>query len=373
MNRITEFSKESIYKTNQKSPLLWILSHTGHQWPWLLLAITGAVSNAALASIVPIYIGKAFNEIMRPEPSIPLIGRFALIIGISQIIRGILQFNRNYGFEIIAQNIEKYVRQELYINLLGKSMTFHNLQSVGDLMARATNDVREVNYMFSPGVNLVFGSLNFLFIPLFVGPTYHLSLLATPAAFIILYVFTLWYYLKILNPITSNVRQTFGDMNSRLAEAIDGVEIVKASAQEDNEISRFLSNANAYRDASIKQGYVESRFLPLLLLGIALAAGLGHSLLLFQQGLISIGDVISYFGTLSLLGFPTFVSLFAYSQISLGFAGARRILELLQTENRLTENTEGYSSTIHGKIDFKHVCFEYNEDELDSRRPQFFY
>ena len=242
-------------------------------------------------------------------------------------------------------------------------MTFHNLQSVGDLMARATNDVREVNYMFSPGVNLVFGSLNFLLIPLFVGPAYHISLIATPAAFIILYVLALWYYLKILNPITSNVRKTFGDMNSRLTEAIDGVETVKASAQEENEISVFMNNAKAYRDASIKQGYVESRFLPLLLLGIALAVGLGHALFLFQQGLISIGDIISYFGTLSLLGFPTFVSLFAYSQISLGFAGARRILELLKTENRLDQNTDGHNAIIRGKIDFKHVSFGYNDSE----------
>jgi len=214
-DRISEYSFTPKYKTNQKTPLLWILSHAIHQWPWIVMAVIGAVSNAALASIVPIFIGRAFNEIILPEPSLPIIGRYALIIGFSQIVRGMLQFARNFGFEIIAQNIEKFVRQELYINLLGKSMTFHNLQSVGDLMARSTNDVREVNYMFSPGVNLVFGSLNFLFIPLIVGPTYHIALIATPAAFIILYIFALWHYLKILNPITSQVRQTFGNLNSR--------------------------------------------------------------------------------------------------------------------------------------------------------------
>jgi len=327
------------------------------------MAVIGAVSNAALASIVPIFIGRAFNEIILPEPSLPIIGRYALIIGFSQIVRGMLQFARNFGFEIIAQNIEKFVRQELYINLLGKSMTFHNLQSVGDLMARSTNDVREVNYMFSPGVNLVFGSLNFLFIPLIVGPTYHIALIATPAAFIILYIFALWHYLKILNPITSQVRQTFGNLNSRLVEAIDGVEIVKASAQENGEIARFEKNAIDYRDASTKQGYIESRFLPLLLLGIAMATGLAHALFLFQEGQILMGDIIAYFGTLSLLGFPTFISLFAYSQISLGFAGARRIIELLKTENKLDQNKEGYDHTIAGNIEFNHVSFGYTDDE----------
>jgi ATP-binding cassette subfamily B protein len=360
---ISEINFEAQYKTNQKSPSLWVFSHAIRQWTWILLAVIGAIGNAALAGVVPVYTGRAFNEILTPSPSLALIGRFAIIIGISQTLRGILQFSRNFGFEIIAQNIEKFVREELYINLLGKSMTFHNLQSVGDLMARATNDVREVNYMFSPGFNLVVGSLNFLFIPLIVSPSYHIALIATPAAFIILYCFALWHYLTILNPITGNVRQTFGTMNSRLAEAIDGVEIVKGSAQEDAEIERFKDNAADYRDASIRQGDVESRFLPMLLLAITMGAGLAHALLLFRQGQINIGDVIGYFGTLSLLGFPTSTSLFAYSQISLGLAGARRILDLIQTENELDQNSEGYSQTIQGKIEFNAVNFSYNSEE----------
>jgi len=65
---------------------------------------------------------------------------------ISQIARGIFQFFRNFGFEVTAQRMERDVREEFYISLLGKSMTFHSLQSVGDLMARATNDIREVKF-----------------------------------------------------------------------------------------------------------------------------------------------------------------------------------------------------------------------------------
>jgi len=360
---IAEFSFQSKYQTNHKKPGIWILSHTIRQWPWILLALFGAISNAALASVVPIYIGRAFNEILTPAPSMAIIGRFALILGISQILRGFLQFSRNFGFEVIAQNIERFIRQELFANLLGKSMTFHNLQSVGDLMARATNDVREVNYMFSPGFNLVIGSLNFLVVPLIVGPSYHPDLIAAPAAFIVLYVIALWHYLTILNPITRDVRQAFGELNSRLSEAIDGVEIVKSSAHEEAEINLFSENAISYRDASIEQGDVESRFLPLLLLGITMGLGLAHALLLMQQGLIDIGDVIGYFGILSLLGFPTFVSLFAYSQISLGIAGARRILELLNTENNLDQNLEGYSQPIIGEIVFDNVTFGYLQNE----------
>lgn len=361
--KVSEFSFDSQYETNQSSSFIWIMSHAIRQWPWILMALVGALLNAGLASVVPIYIGQAFNEIIKSDASLAIIGRFALIIGVSQLIRGVMHFGRNFGFEITAQNIEKFVRQELYVNLLGKSMTFHNLQSIGDLMARATNDVREINYMFSPGFNLVVGSLNFLLIPLIVGPSYHIALVATPATFIVLYILALWHYLVILNPITRDVRKTFGDLNSRLAEAIDGVEVVKGSAQEDAEIEKFRNNAIAYRDASIEQGDVESRFLPMLILAITMAVGLMHALLLLHQGHISIGDVIGYFGILSLLGFPTFVSLFAYSQISLGFAGARRILELLKSENDLDQNMDGFANPIKGHVQFNNVTFAYNDDQ----------
>jgi len=87
-----------------------------------------------------------------------------------------------------AQRVERDVRQELYSNLLGKSMTFHGLQPVGDTMARATNDVREVNFLFSPGLNQVVGSLNFLIFPIVLAPSYHPVLIITPIVFTILFL-----------------------------------------------------------------------------------------------------------------------------------------------------------------------------------------
>jgi ATP-binding cassette subfamily B protein len=62
---ISEFSFKTKYKSNRSSAGRWILSHAIHQWPWILMAVIGAIGNAALASVVPIYIGKAFNEILK--------------------------------------------------------------------------------------------------------------------------------------------------------------------------------------------------------------------------------------------------------------------------------------------------------------------
>ncbi len=325
--------------------------------------ILGAISNAALAAYVPVFIGQAFNAILYTPPQTSILLRIAWLIAGSQLLRGILQFGRNFGAELIGQRIERDIRHELYVSLLGKSMTFHSLQPVGDTMARATNDVREVNFLFSPGINLVIGSAVFIIMPILFAPRYHPALVLTPLIFTIAYFIALWGYLRELQPITSRVRKSFGDMNTRLAEAIDGIETVKGMAQEANEVDHFVKNARKFRDAYIKQGDIEARFLPLLLLGLAEVGGLLHSIILFSQGFLTIGEVVAYFGLIQLFNFPTFVSLFAYSQISLGIASAKRILELINRENNLDQNMLGKTGQIKGEIEFRNVSFSYDSSD----------
>jgi ATP-binding cassette, subfamily B, bacterial len=177
------------------------------------------------------------------------------------------------------------------------------------------------------------------------------------------YFLALWQYVRELSPITAEVRRSFGGLNTRLAEALDGIETVKGMSQEGSEVRRFINNAGRFRDAFVWQGDVEARFIPLLLLALANAVGLFHSLLLYQRGLIDVGGVVGYFGLLQLFGFPTFVSLFAYSQVSLGFAGARRILELIDRENDLDQNLGGYAGPMRGEIEFRDVTFAYEDGE----------
>ena len=359
----SEFVLPQKYRYNRRSPLRWVISHALRQW-WLLLGmLLGAFGNAALAAAVPILVGRAFNAILADPPDLQLLGQTALWIVGTQLVRGFLQLSRNFGAEMTAQRLERNIRDELYISLLGKSMTFHNLQPVGDTMARATNDIREINFMFSPGLNLVIGSANFLIMPLIVAPSYHPSLILVPSLFMLGYVLALWQYLAELRPISDAVRKAFGVMNARLAEAIDGIEVVKGSAQERQEVSLFSENARSFRDAFVRQGDVEARFIPQLLLGLAMAGALLHGLILFNQGLLDLGQVIAYVGLIDLFGFPTFASLFAYSQVSLGLAGARRVLDLMNRKTDLDHNPSGFAEQIRGEIDFEGVSFSYNGGE----------
>lgn len=359
-----EFTLPKRLRTDRRGPARWVFSHALHQWPLLLVAVSGAFANAALAAVFSILIGQALNAILAKPPDLSGLGRIALLIAGSQALRGVLQFGRNFGFELIAQRVERNVRDELYTSLLGKSMTFHNLQPVGDTMARATNDVREVNFLFSPGVNMVIGSIVFLIMPLALASRYHPSLILTPLVFIVVYFIALRHYLAELSPITDRVRTSFGNLNTRLAEALDGIETVKGASQEAAEVNRFEGNVAQYRNAAVRQGDVEARFLPLLLFSVALAGGLFHALLLFRQGLLNPGDVVGYFGLILMLDFPTFTSLWAYSRISSGLAGARRILELMNRENNLDQNAAGHSAPVRGELEFRNVTFSYGGEPV---------
>jgi ATP-binding cassette subfamily B protein len=331
----------------------------------------GAIGNAALAAYVPVLTGDAFNAMLKVPPVLNVLLPLALIMGGSQVLRGILQLGRNFGAELIAQRIERDVRDELYVSLLGKSMTFHNLQPVGDTMARATNDVREMNYMFSPGINLVVGSLIFLIMPYFFAPSYHWSLLLTPVLFTIAYFITLRWYLQTLNPITEDVRKSFGHMNTHLSEVLDGIETMKGAAQESAEIKRFNINSRRLRDNNIRQGDIEARFVPLLLYYIALAGGLLHAILLYRVGILNIGGVVAYFGILLMLEFPTWTSIWAYSLISSGLASAQRILELINRETDLDQNVDGYTQPMQGEVEFRNMTFAYPTGEAVLRDVSF--
>lgn len=355
----SEFTVTQNWITNLSSPQRWIASHVLRNKRIIAIIVVGAAGNAILASAIPVLTGIAFDAVTGASPNLRTLLWMAGLLVISQVVRSVLQFGRNFGSETLGQRLERDARQEFYAALLGKNMDFHDSYATGDIMARATNDMRELALMMAPGLNLVLGSAIFLLMPLFVAPGIHPALIATPLLFAIGYLIAMYFYLRELQPVTAQVRSSFGRLNGGLTEAIEGIETVKGAAQEEHEIGRFEKNVQAWRNAFVHQGRVEARFLPLLLFGLAQGLALWHALYLYGQGALSVGDVVAYMGIISLLSFPTFVSLFAYSQAASGFSSAKRILELIQGESKLDQNEEGYAGKMQGAVTFDNVTFTY--------------
>jgi ATP-binding cassette subfamily B protein len=314
--------------------------------------------------------GLAFDEVLKPDPNTRNLLVIALAILAVVLVRGVVDLANSFSVETLAQRLERDAREELAISLLGKSQTFHNRQRVGDIMARATNDIRQLNPMINPGVALISESLVGIVVPLIFIASIRFELLLAPSLFIVGFWFALRHYMRQLNPVSGAMRHQFGVMNAGLTETILGIEVVKSSAQEAQEKKKFFRDAHGYRDYFVKQGKIQARYLPLLLLGIALSGAFAHGLLLLSRGELSIGSLVAYMGLMGVLRFPAFISIFTFSLVQLGLAGARRILSLIDEETELDENRAGHTATIRGEIVFDRVSFVHEDDPIKSRESQ---
>jgi ATP-binding cassette subfamily B protein len=319
-----------------------------------------AAGNNYAFSYIQIFVGRAFDLITASGWTRGDLIDAGLLVMAAAFGLGFTGLIRNYAGEFMAQAIERNARHELYVSLLGKSQTFHGRQRVGDIMARATNDVRSLNLMFSPGMMLITDSLLNLIIPIILIGSIKIELLVTPIIFTFVLVITLRDYNRRLSPVSQAMRDQFGNINAGLAEAIAGIEVVKSNVQERYEWEKFTQNARRYRDLFVQQGEIQARYLPMLAFGIFWAAGFFHALVVWQTGRITLGEVVAFVGLMGGLRFPTFISLFSFDLVQLGIAGSRRILELINSETELDENIEGISNPIQGEVIFENVSFGYN-------------
>ena len=392
-----EFRLEHEHVYDRRSPARWIVSHV-RRYPLHLLGFVGAAIGTALVrSMQQRLTGAAFDVVDRaisggasaeqlagavPLVARPFVGLGALVAGdvmsgfaISlaaialamlalALLNGVTTITSAFSVEVIGQRLERDARDELYVSLLGKSQTFHDRQQVGDVMARAANDVRQLNPMMNPGVALILDSMSSLVVPIVFIAFIDVRLLVAPLAFVVLFAFALRRYTRQLNPVSGRMRMEFGVMNSGLAETVSGIEVVKSAAQEPAERAKFDSAASAYRDTVVEQGQIQARYLPPLLLGICTAFAFAHGAVLVGRGELGVGELVAYLGLMGVLRFASFISIFTFTLVQLGLAGAGRILELIDQETDLDENVAGRSERMRGEIEFDDVSFGFGDKRV---------
>ena len=354
----SEFRVDDAPRYDTASTFRWVVSHVMRYPGMMALFVLFTVVLVASSALVPSLTGSAFDAISSPDPNAALM-RIALLLLGAGLLRSASEMMSIVGMEFVAQRFERDARAELTLSLLGKSQAFHDRQRVGDVMARAANDVRQLNLMFSPGVQLILDSALSVVVPLIFIAFIEPALLLFPVLFVIGFVLTLRIYLRRLDPVSTAMRASFGTLNAGLNETISGIELVKTAAAEAREKRRFIKNATAVRDNFVLQGEVQARYLPVLLIGLTIAATFGHGLWLLTQGAISIGDLVAVIGLVGILRGPADLSIFTFALIQLGTAASRRILELIKSDTELDENPAGHAAPMQGDLEFRNVTFTY--------------
>ncbi|MDQ3248340.1 MAG: ABC transporter transmembrane domain-containing protein, partial [Chloroflexota bacterium] len=185
-----EFTVANQHAYDTRTPLRWLASHT-LRYPLLLVTfLLTTIGMAAAQSMSAVMVGRAFDTVIG-EAGVRALTVAALLVVAAYVGYGLFDIVNSMAIRVLAQRVERDARDELYLSLLSKSQTFHGRQRIGDLMARLTNDVQQVNQSISPALGMATESALTLVIPLITIATLDLNLLLVPLLFLISITFAL--------------------------------------------------------------------------------------------------------------------------------------------------------------------------------------
>ncbi|TKJ27653.1 MAG: ABC transporter [Promethearchaeota archaeon Loki_b31] len=364
---VVEFSsgKDPYVKSRKKGSTRWILAHVFHgsNKLFIIIIIIIIILGANISSITYIIIGETISALLSGKTA--LLGNYILTLFLLGISGPAMRIVSRMLIEILAQRLERDARREFFTNLLGKSQSFHDRQKIGELMARVTDDVRMLNFLISPALSLIIESFTYLFIPIiYIVMYFPFQLIVEPVFFSISFLILLKSYSRKIGPVTARLRANFGLMTASLSETLSGIEVVKATVQEEKEMKKYSTHVENYKKAFIERGKLQAKYLPILVLALVITAGFTHSIVLFNFGLMNIGQIIAFLGILGLLRFPTNISMFVFAIFKLAGSSADRLLELMNKKTEIDENKEGKKKVFNGNIIFENVDFIYPDGKI---------
>jgi ATP-binding cassette, subfamily B, bacterial len=342
----------------------WLARRLRRHRPLLLVFTIAAAAANLCSTLVPVQVGAAFAEATGGRRDLAALGAAAVAAGLLAAGRFVADLLSNSSMEIIAQRVKRDVRDELYRSLLTKRMSFHDQQRIGDILARAINDARLVDYMLSPGAATAVNGVLALLVPILFIASMNTWLLLAPCVLIVVFGYALHYHLRRLNPLVKHTREAFADLNERFSTTLSGIATVKAATQEDHEREAFGSAAAAYRDAFVRRGRAQAVYLPALSFALAMAVGALHSLYLYSLGELALAQVVTYLGWLVLFAQPVTMSEQAVPVIQDGFVAAGRMRQIIEGHPDEREDTRGTADAVDGSITFDRVTFRHEGRDI---------
>ncbi len=357
-----QYENDDFFEVRQKGIRQWILKHIlyGRNKIFFVFWASFTIIAILLSTYGRIFMGITLEAFELADSIFDKFWYYVIIFAIIMMFTPIVGLIANWLREILAQRMEKETRNELYLNLLGKSQSFHDKQRLGDIMAIATNDVRQLNFLISPSITLILESILRIILPLvMMAMIYPLELIIFPSTFIVIYYITIRIYISTLAPVAQNKQIEFGNLNSTLNELLSGIEIIKGMNQEKKAKSDYLQKAKKNAKLGITEGDIQAKYLPGLMVALILTLSLGHSIYLYQKDMISIGMIIGYLALINDFFGPAFYSLEAYAIYSRAIAGGQRVLNVINEKTEIFEIEKPIDQKIEGNIKFDNVSFQY--------------
>jgi len=303
---------------------------------------------------IPVLIKKAIDIMTSGVFTLSAIGRPMGLMVLTALFVGMTRFGWRYFIIGSSRKIERDIREKLFSHLLTLSPSYYASVKTGDIMARATNDVRAVRR--AAGMALVaFIDGTFLSVAIITILIYRYGSLALitilPLPFITLIIL---FAGRLIRKYFKSVQEGFSLLTERARETIAGIRIIKAFSVEDFFRNKFRLVNEDYKTRNMKLVRLWGFFFPVM----AFISGLSVMLLLLFGGTavinrrITPGDFVAMISYLTMLRWPLMGMGFTVNMLQRGAASMARINEVLNTEPDITspEKPEDFSGDTSVEI-----------------------
>ena len=259
------------------------------------------------------------------------------------------------------------LRNHMYSHLQSQGPMFFSKYSIGDLMARAINDIQLVRQIIA-GTSRMTAVLLFT-LTMGIGFMFSLSWKLTLAVLVPMPIITwvAWYYsIRIFNQ-SNLVQEGFSDLSTFVQENLNGIRTVQSMAQESDEINRFSAVNKEFADRNVALFETTSLLgaLTPILAAVAMLIIIGYGTYLLQIGEITLGTLVAFFSYLGLLLWPVREAGSLVTQWQRGASGTARLFEVLDSEPEIIDSAgSDYPETLTGKVTVRHLFYRYeNKDK----------
>jgi ATP-binding cassette subfamily B protein len=323
---------------------------------------------AALSGVLELMFPMAvrgFVDVLLPGQDLPLIVlAIAALLGV-YLLNGALMAVVTYWGHVLGIAIETEMRRRAFDHLMKLSFRFYDGQKTGHLVGRLTKDLEEIGEVAHHGPeDVLIAVLTFLgafALMLHVNATLALlTLLVMPAAAFVI--------ARYGGRMTSNWQAQFGRIgafNARIEEAVGGIRVVKAFANENQERRLFATDNDHYRRVKLDGYRIMAAGVTLNYVGLRLVqvvVMLAGSVLIVR-GTMSVGDFVAFLLLVGVLFRPLDKIAAVIETYPKGIAGFRRYLELLAIRPDIADRPDARPAPpLQGALRFEGVTFGYTPD-----------
>jgi ABC-type multidrug transport system fused ATPase/permease subunit len=335
-------------------------------WRRVTVGFGLGIAMLAITSVIPLITRTIIDQgLTRRVPGV-LARETALLLGLAVIRWAVGGLRRNLSGRV-GTDVEYDLRNRLARHRLALEPAYHDRAPTGQLLARATSDVRSLRYFISWG--LVFMVLNVI---TFAIAATQMWLLSPRLCLVVLVlspplVYGALRFNRRLHRVYWQVQQEVGELTTVVEEATAGVRVVKAFGREEQQSRRLEVEASSILDQNLEAARIRAFYVPLLAIlpQLSLAAILWYGGRLAIDGQITLGTLVAFNSYLLLLAWPLqgLGMLFGFAQRAA--ASAERVFEVLDQPPAIADRPGATAlpdpPDQGARITFEHVGFGYGE------------